>query len=321
MWRLGAQAALKKTRSSRPLFGSNSNATTYLYLGGVRSFERDTYIKMKVLNKYGHFQNDIDREYKKVRYFLKCIDTEPYGSKDRGLKDMFELLRPYRDKLVMVRRFLYDYDRRTMLNSLLYDRHALRHGAIEIEEMSGVDLAKSLLGNNIAEGAEISLDEAKLIIRELWRYNESPWLEELKVKYKKDKKSDQAQEKESKNDTEEKASKTDKEEKEEIPEKVKELLYERHALRFNNTRLEDMSNSLLAKTFFGKEAEAEMSLDEAKLILCQLWQSGNSPLLNELQAKYINEQEDQERKDRELKKALRKPMSKAKRRWLKTGNP
>jgi len=184
MWRFGALIAAK-CRPRRPFRSSNP-------LVRVRSFEtfktdREAWIRYGILNKYGYFDNDVELEYEHVRVFLNLIDKEPYGRRDRGQRSMFELLKQFRDEDFEIRNFLQrdEKSQLTTLHELLYDRHALSNGAKDIEDMNSVDLAKSFLGNNTE--LEITIDEAKLILRQLWQYNKSSLLEEFKNKHKQSK--------------------------------------------------------------------------------------------------------------------------------------
>lgn len=108
---------------------------------------------------------------------------DPYGP-NRGHRRIRALMRAEATSGVKRRRVTLD-TAETELNSLIYQRHALRHGYFRITEMNKKELAQSLLDSEDAAAVgniEIQVYQARIILKELWRYGRSPLLEDFRKK-------------------------------------------------------------------------------------------------------------------------------------------
>ena len=116
---------------------------------------------------------------------LEESEKDPYGPK-RGLLKIQAMMRaeaPSKTK----RRRVSLRTAQTELNSLIYQRHALQHGCFRITEMTKKELVRSLLDPENATSStigniEVSIPQARTILKELWRYGRSPLLEDFRKK-------------------------------------------------------------------------------------------------------------------------------------------
>jgi len=69
----------------------------------------------------------------------------------------------------------------TELSSLIYQRHALKHGYFRISEMTKKELAISFLGPD-AENIQMETFQARIILKEQWRWGHSALLEDFRKK-------------------------------------------------------------------------------------------------------------------------------------------
>jgi hypothetical protein len=131
------------------------------------------------LNKYD--PREIAELLEFVEERLDLADSEKFGDKARGRRPIHRLLR--REAPSNVKRGNVNLKAATVeLNTLLYTRHALRHGAKAIKELRNPKLmAQSFLGTDTNQ--KIDLRQGRTIILELWRHNRSPLLESFQKKH------------------------------------------------------------------------------------------------------------------------------------------
>lgn len=131
------------------------------------------------LNKYD--PREIAELLEFVEERLDLADREKFGYKARGRRPIHSLLR--REAPSNVKRGNVNLKAATVeLNTLLYTRHALKHGAKAIKELRNPKLmAQSFLGSDTNQ--KIDLRQGRTIILELWRHNRSPLLESFQKKH------------------------------------------------------------------------------------------------------------------------------------------
>ena len=126
------------------------------------------------LNKYE--PDEIRRLLAEVDELLAEPDKEPYGHKNRG-RETFRL-RMKEEAPVSIRGKKHKINlnvANAKLKTLIYQRHALQHGAKALTEFNRQTLTKSFLGEGY--GRRIPIKEARYILTELWRYGKSSRLE------------------------------------------------------------------------------------------------------------------------------------------------
>lgn len=110
---------------------------------------------------------------------LEEAEQQKYG-KRRGEEQIRKIMKEERPKNRRINRQMILQE----LRSLLYSRHALQHGAMRLKDMTkGNQIGKSFLGEDTK--VNISLEQARLILFELFRYGKSSRLESLKKKHEK----------------------------------------------------------------------------------------------------------------------------------------
>jgi len=149
---------------------------THNYL--LRSFSDDTTF---YLNK--HDPEDINEMLETVEERLANAEKEGYGSKYRGRGPIHQLLRaeaPSNRKRSKVNL----QTATTELKALIYTRHALKHGGMKLKEFKPPQLAKTFLGPDTK--FKMTIEDAKKILVELWRYGKSQRLVEWERKHAKE---------------------------------------------------------------------------------------------------------------------------------------
>jgi len=129
------------------------------------------------LNKYD--PKELHRLLAEVEDRLAGPDKEPYGHPNRG-RDTLRLIIRDEAPSVSVRGKKHKMNMKVanvQLKTLIYTRHALRHGAKAIAEFNRQTLTKSFLGEDY--GRKIPMREARLILTELWRYGRSGRFESI----------------------------------------------------------------------------------------------------------------------------------------------
>lgn len=124
---------------------------------------------------------------KKIAKTLRSVESqliepeqEPYGMY-RGRDIIYHRLKksePSRQRRKQVNRRVA----MKQLVTLIYVRHALRHGARKLKEFDPLAMGKTFLGNT---NVNISYNCARLILLELWRYGRSAYLTYFQGKHEK----------------------------------------------------------------------------------------------------------------------------------------
>jgi hypothetical protein len=97
---------------------------------------------------------------------MKEAEKEKFG-KERGLKTIEDWMRKHPEKA----RKMKVVNAKYILKKFIYWRHALRHGGKSIGDFLPHQLAKTFFEEHTE--VEIMEHQAKQILVELWRYNES----------------------------------------------------------------------------------------------------------------------------------------------------
>lgn len=97
---------------------------------------------------------------------MKAAEKEKFG-KERGLRTIEEWMRKNPKKARKIKIVTAKY----ILRQFIYWRHALRHGGMSISDFLPHQLAKTFFEEHTE--VEIMEHQAKQILVELWRYNES----------------------------------------------------------------------------------------------------------------------------------------------------
>lgn len=106
---------------------------------------------------------------------LAECDKEPYGIKFRGRMTMYRMMRHAVRGLRGLKKYPNRRSARREISRLLFQRHALRNGAMKLSELNNQAYSRSFLGYNYVK--QIPFREGQLIILEMWRYGKSERLE------------------------------------------------------------------------------------------------------------------------------------------------
>lgn len=111
---------------------------------------------------------------------LEEAERDHVGNKRRGLEKIRALLRAEAPSGVK-RSNVNQQAAQAELNSLIYQRHSLRHGFFRLTDMNHRQRAESFLG---PEGSKMQITDAqaRLILKEQWRWGRSPVLEDFRKK-------------------------------------------------------------------------------------------------------------------------------------------
>jgi len=128
--------------------------------------------------RHEHYQELLQQ----VEARLEEASRQRVGSKRRGTEPMRRLLRAEAPSGVK-RSNVNLRTARTELFSLVYQRHALRHGGFRLTDLTKQQLAVSFLGEE-ACNMELTAYEARIILKQQWRMGRSPLLEDYQKKLK-----------------------------------------------------------------------------------------------------------------------------------------
>ena len=122
--------------------------------------------------KYGHDPEEISELQKVVEKKLQVLEEDPLG--------FFRGVRLLQDKMGFPNNKEGKRRAKEELNRLLYQRHALRHGAKDLTEIGPQAMGKTFLGEKTK--IEISFKYGKEILRQKWRFRRSRRLDRIVAK-------------------------------------------------------------------------------------------------------------------------------------------
>lgn len=112
-----------------------------------------------------------------VDEWLKEADEIPFGKKSRGLRQVKKNIEA-QESARRRRPYIMSKKKAAMrLYKLIYRRHALQHGAWNLGELTNLQLGKTFFGNESTQ--KIKHSEAEFIIRQLWKFGRSEYLDVL----------------------------------------------------------------------------------------------------------------------------------------------
>lgn len=125
-----------------------------------------------------HDPDAIQRGLSEVDAWLAEADAVPFGKKARGLSQVKEKMEAHEsarrnNRPVAMQRPRQKAARR--LHRLIYRRHALRHGAWDLLELTDEQRGKTFLGAESTR--KIKIKEAEFILRQLWKFGRSDYLD------------------------------------------------------------------------------------------------------------------------------------------------